>query len=208
MHKLRRRPVYVCDNCWTTFEFERYEKTFKPKKGEAYDLDQGSELVHLTDEEYKKINDAIGSFRSCYCSECLSEARVKTARKNGEPDPYPVFERTLMNVERINDIGKMLVEKFALESRANPLTLRVEPPIILFPGRHTRPFSISLYYIDSKDTQDAIIKTVVDFLEPLSLDQFKITFLEAENFIKTGNKLGFSVSRGEEIIWREEHVNC
>lgn len=199
--------IEVCEDCWQKHNLDKFRHFAEVPFDELLDMDE--EKANLMEDEWTKIYNSIN--RRGLCIQCIAEVKVKQARRNNEPLPFPVFEKTLTENQRelVEELEKNLLETFHFQKSARCITHYENfPAVFVRTGGFTYPLSIKIYYILAEQEQNEIIEFVKTFLQQTDLNQAKIQFWEAESWIKNKTELGFSYHQGEEKLLREVYLNC
>ena len=200
--------ILVCEKCWEKHSLDRFQLYLDMSFDEFLNLD--NEKADLIGEEWDEVYCAVG--RQGWCIECVAEIIVRQARKNGEPDPFPIYEKTFTQLyqERVDELKKSLTDNFLFQKSIYwESYFQNCPAIFLQSGSFTRPLTIQIYYVTSEIEQNPIIKFIDKFLSQTELNQAKIVFLESENWIRTDNSTGtVSFHRGEEKVLKTVFLNC
>jgi hypothetical protein len=200
--------IYVCDECWAKHNLDRFQPFSTITSDEFLDMDE--EKADSIEQSWSEIYNAVN--RKMWCCQCIAEIEIKYARNNGKSDPFPVYEKTLtqLHQEEIDEIENSLIANFEFQKSVSPHNYDQNDLAVFFnAGAYTCPLTIQIYYILSKEKQERIIEFLNNALNRTELNQAKIIFLEAENWIETKNEhIIRSVHRGEEIILRDLSLNC
>jgi hypothetical protein len=182
-----------------------------------YGLSQFENCPCLWDHPDQKVEDAYFEIyerlegRRVKCAECVAAAEVAQARKDGRPDPFPVFERTLTENHRetLDRLKAHLIRNFDFQFSA------VEPDgkkraVFVKGGHYRQPLTVTVYYITAANGQERIASLVANFLAEYELNQCRIRFLEAEVWTTWVNvaKRASGGYRGQETLLREIFMNC
>jgi hypothetical protein len=191
--------VLVCDICLGRFHLGEFRNHPGIVCKEPLEIDDA--LVEKFIRTYQRIESL-----TARCAECIAAAQVAQARRDGRPDPFPVYEKTLTSHHR------RLVKKLDRHLRRNFNFQRsiVDPEywewaLFMKPGHYTRPLTVIVYYVIDPAEQDHIVALVSEFLEGRRRNQAKVEFYEAEVWNETGEGGGY---RGEEKLLREVSLNC
>jgi hypothetical protein len=164
------------------------------------------ELTDAYQEIYERLEG-----RHVRCVECVAAAQVCQARKEGRPDPFPVYERTLTYNHRevLGQLEGYLVRNFKFQ-RSTIGPDKRKPAVFVQAGDYRQPMTVKAYYVTKAQDQDRIASLVTNFLRGVELNQCKMLFLEAEVWHTWSNpEKGVSGGyRGEEKPLREIYVNC
>jgi hypothetical protein len=192
--------LIVCEGCLFKFGLAQFE--FRPSF-----LDyQEDELVAAYEASYERLEG-----RRVECIECVAAAEVSQARREGKPDPYPVYEHTLTSNHHatLDGLKEYLARNFKfrhtiIEPDGRKLAMFVES------GHYRKPMTVKVYYVMSAQEQDLIVSLVTNFVKNVELNQCRVVFLEAEVWNTWSNpEKGVSGgSRGPEKLLREVFVNC
>jgi hypothetical protein len=158
------------------------------------------------EEAYKRLEG-----RRVGCAECVAAAEVSQARKEGRPDPYPVYERTLTHNQRkvLDDLKQYLARNFIFP-RSSIGSDRDKPALFIEERNYRWLMTVKVYYVMDAQEQDRIAGLVADFLRKVERNQCRLIFLEAEVWHTWSNpEKGISGAyRGQEKLIREIFVNC
>jgi hypothetical protein len=191
--------LIVCEECLSKCGLSQFEH--RPSWFDSQD----DELFEAYGKAYELLDG-----RQCRCMECVAAVEVSQARKEGRPDPYPVYERTLTSNHHatLDDLKDYLARKFKfrhtiIEPDGHRLALFVEG------GNYRKPMTVKVYYVIDANEQDLIVSLVTDFIKDIELNQCRIVFLETEVWNTWSNpEKGVSGgSRGPEKLLREVFVN-
>lgn len=200
--------IEVCDICWQKYDLDRFQHFSEISLDEFLDLD--NEKAKSLKDEWRNVYDSVN--RRGWCVQCIAEVKVKQARRNNEPLPFPVFEKTLTENQRelVEELKKNLLETFHFQKSVRCLIPYENfPAVFVQTGAFTYPLSIKIYYILAEKEQNEIIEFVKTFIQQTELSQARIAFWEAESWIKTENRFGlYSYHQGEEKLLREVYLNC
>jgi len=168
------------------------------------------ELLELPDKEIDRIESIISKKynlipnRRQICIECVKMIQLNQASKSGKTDPFEAFENTLTYKERdtINELEKTLINsyKFKKSQEENFKTLYVTT------GTISKPLTIEIYYVTEPSDQEKILRTINSFFDSIDLKQRVIRFYKEENFTLNRTENSYSISKGNEIIIREDIV--
>jgi hypothetical protein len=200
--------ILVCEECWNKHNLDRFQTYLKMSFDDFLDLDE--EEAKPIEEEWDKVYQTVN--RKGWCIQCVAEIRVKQARKKGEPEPFPTYERTLTQLqqEKIDELKASLLTNFKFQNSVDVKIYRQEhSAVFLQAGSFTSPLTIKIYYVFSEKEQSLILDFVNELLSKTESNQAKIMFLESENWIKTEHPSGtISHFKGEEKILKEVYLNC
>lgn len=145
------------------------------------------------------------------CGECVAAAEVAQARREGRPDPYPVYERTMTSHHEAELEALLAVLLKSFQFRPSLVWLGIpryddHPAVFVSGGGYREPLGVKTYYVTEPGDQDQIIDLVSRFLAGRELDQAMIEFYEAENW--TTGPDGLGGSRGEEKLLRRTFLHC
>jgi hypothetical protein len=195
--------LLVCEECLHKYHLERFEDNVLAAKG-IFRIWDNDELLEAYFEAYEQIQD-----RTVHCSECIAVAKVEQARRNGEDDPFPTYDKTLNShsIEVIKELQNLLIENFHFQESIvveNHLAIYVEP------GAYTYPLTVKIYYVTVDAEQNRIVNFIDDFFRGHELNQVKIEFFEAEVWETWSNpeKGTSGGKRGEEKLLRKVYLNC
>ena len=126
-------------------------------------------------ERFQKNQDFEWTF---HCNQCIAVAKVEQARRNGEDDPFPVYEKTLT----LNHIE--IIEELRIQVMENCRSTINDPhgfAVSAKPGAYTYPMTIWIGWIPADEDEDKQIVSFIDaFLQGQELNQAKIEFLHKE----------------------------
>lgn len=192
--------LLVCKECFHRYGLSQFENC--PRLWEHPD--------EKLEDAYFEIYDRLEG-RRVECAECVAAAEVAQARKDGRPDPFPVFERTLTanHRETLDRLEAHLIRNFDFQLSA------VRPDgkkrAVFVEGGHYRlPLTVTAYYVTAADEQERIASLIANFLAEFELNQCKACFFEAEVWITWVNveKHVSGGRRDEETLLREIFLNC
>lgn len=165
------------------------------------DLMDTSDIPDLTLDEYLNLPNeyqfSIESIEQKYemipnrrpfCVHCADEVHLLTCRKKGIPDPFQVFEHTLLyqDLEDIFELRRLLSTNFDfLDSIRFPKTN--EPALFVIPGTIRKPLEICIYYVTNTSHQRRILAFIDDYFEKKPLYQRKVIFYLEEIPIRKRN---------------------
>jgi hypothetical protein len=143
--------IIVCDAC-----LQRYGLECNPRPIRDKDLDLRDEDVDLIGEVYEKFRRIEG--QTIRCIECIATAQVAQARRDGQPDPFPVYERTLTShqkqlIQQLRDLPAREIE--FKRSVVHPE--RSEGALFLTAGTYTRPLTVTTYCLVDPARQDHVV---------------------------------------------------
>lgn len=210
--------IRICDECWKTHDLDNFQEFSEIDMEEFLDLPD--EIAKKTEDKWNKVYDSIN--RCCWCIQCIAEVQIKQARRNGELEPFPVFEKTL-NLEyrdKIAELENLLIETFKFQKyrfsnqphyKAADCSLihKDRPAIYISAGSVTYPLKISIHSIAAIVQQDEIIEFVREVFETEVYNQVKIEFQDDDSwaeFQSTDGILHYRSRQGE--ILREVFLNC
>ena len=205
--------MLVCDRCWEKYNLERYENHPDIVGNFFYEIEEDSPIT----KDYENIYNEMQ--RRIWCWQCIAEVQVSTARKNKEPDPFPVYEKTLNENQQdvINEFYKFLTTHFQFQQSTTQhfLTLKdlfLRNPLAVYirAGAYTYPLTLTIYYVVSEIEQEKIIQIVNEFFHNKELNQVKLEFYEAEiwDTISGINTEASGVRKGNEKLCNEVYLNC
>ncbi len=191
--------LLVCEECLQKYDLGKFKDC-----SSILDDDYDDDLVDAYFEAYEQLEG-----RQIECRECVAAAEVKQARKNGEPDPFPVYERTLNSNHRdILDLLKAhLTSNFKFQ---HSVVEKQEPACFIYGGGYREPLTVKVYYVTAETEQNYIIGLVKNFLADFELNQGRILFYEKEVWVTWSNpEQGTSGgSRGDERLLQNSFINC
>jgi hypothetical protein len=185
----------ICSKC--------YQGNLKQDSGQIT-LD---ELFELPEAEQDNLAGAMGSIysgleRRVVCAECFNQKRLDNARRAGKELPFEPYENTLMGREEevIEKLRTFLQSNFKFQKS---IVVDFEMDAFhLRSGGISYPFSIEFYYITKKEDQAFVLQLIDQFFESIPQKQRKISFYEAENWIRNTHPDGTSAHRGpEKLLW-------
>ena len=212
MHRLEFwGMILVCDDCWGNYDINKFENNPEIKGKNYFDIDSELDENSRVFKEYVEFQQALNKNLFGWCLQCIKVIKVKTARRKGEADPFPTFEKTLTVVQQeiVNKLYEKLMKNFQFQNSVywKP-QLQDRPAISVSAGAFTYPLTITIYYVVSENEQNRIIEFVKKFLSRIEFNQGKIIFFETENWTSEKNQFGLlNWYRGEEKILREVHLN-
>lgn len=188
--------ITVCELCWKNQDLERFQNFAEISFDDFLDLEE--EKAKPMEDKWSQVYNSVN--RRAWCVQCIAEVCVNSARKKGEPDPFPVFDNTLSanQQDRIDMLEKDLTDHFKIPSSS----------LSTMSGAFTYPLTLTIYNCVDEKEQNDIVNFVGKFLEQTSLNQAKINFFEEKVWITTKTQLGFHHQRGEEKLLREVNLNC
>jgi hypothetical protein len=191
--------LLVCSQCLRKYGLEQFER----RRSYIEEPDDG--LIDAYEKSYECLEE-----RRQGCAECVAAAEVAQARKDGKPDPFPVYERTLTANQQatLYELKACLLLNFKFQPSVRDADRRT-PAMFLAGGNYRWPMTLTIYYITVPEEQDRIASLVANFLRGMELNQGKIIFFEAEVCITKSNYgAGTSHSyRGHEVLLREIYLN-
>ncbi|MCP4215719.1 MAG: hypothetical protein GY765_13785 [bacterium] len=197
--------LLVCEACLRKYHLERLEGIEPANKGIS-SFWENEELLEEYFEAYDQVPD---SDRNIRCSECVAVAKVEQARRNGEDDPFPTYEKTLNshNSEIIQELKNLLMVNFQFR---NSIVIDNESSLRIAAGGYRYPLTVTIYYVTNEDDQNRIVNTIDVFFHDKELNQAKILFYEAEVWETHSNHEDGRIGgrRGEEKLAREVILNC
>lgn len=203
--------ILVCNECWENYEIEKFESHPELKGKSYFDIDDELDEDSPIFKKYVEVQEKLNKNLKGWCIQCIKEVKVKTWRREGKLDPFPVFERTLTEAqnETVIELEKNLVENFQFQNSLFWKTqFQDRPAISIRAGAFTYPLTVTIYYVVSEKEQNQIVKFVEGFLRQTELNQCRILFYEAENWTSEKNQFDLlNWHRGEEKILREVRLN-
>ena len=200
--------IIVCDKCWTAHNLDRFQKFIEMPLDEFLDLDD--EITKPVEVEWDKIYNSVNP--SPWCGECVAEVMVQDARRKNEPPLFQAFESTLTQKQKetVDELEQKLKDNFIFQKSVVWETrFQDRASVFVSAGAYSYPLTIQIYYKTDENEQNKIVQFVDDFLQKTKLNQAKIEFWEAENWIATENRFGLhNYHRGEEKLLREVYLNC
>jgi hypothetical protein len=195
--------LLVCQECLRNYDLANFKGLPSYFASELPDYD---DAVEAFTEIYERLEG-----RRVFCSECVAAAEVTQARREGRPDPYPVYERTLTENHReiLNELEAHLIDRVEFQfSKVNHAERR--KAVFVHGGNYRQPVTVTIYYVTTTDDQDFIVLLVANFLAKFELNQAKAVFFAEEVWITWSNpEKGTSGGRrGEEKLLRETFINC
>jgi hypothetical protein len=198
----------VCDECWKTHNLDNFQKFSEMSADEFLDLDEGK--AKPIEDKWEKVYNSID--RHVWCIECVKEVQIKQARRNNEPDPFCVFERTLTQKQKetIESLENHLIDNFKFEKSVYWESQNKDRPAVsVMAGAYSNPLTIKIYYYIDENEQNKIVDFVAGFLQNIEFNQARLEFWEAESWIATENQFGlYGYHRGGEKLLREVYLNC
>ncbi|MGO9487161.1 MAG: hypothetical protein ACLPX9_21735 [Rhodomicrobium sp.] len=192
--------LLVCEECFRGYNLQQFEN--RPRFWEHPD--------EQAEEAYLGIYERLEG-RRVKCAECVATAEVAQARRDGKPDPFPVFERTLTANHRevLEQLEAHLIHNFDFEPSIVEHQ-RKERAVFVQGGNYREPLTVTVYYVTAADKQEQIASLIADFLAAFELNQCRIRFFQAEIWITTYNaeKRPSGAYRGQETLLREIFLNC
>lgn len=206
--------VRVCEKCWQDYNMEYYETHPDIADKDFFDISEESPIFdEYHNEVYEKLK------RGGRCLQCLAEIEVNQARRNGIPDPFAVYEKTLgaNDDETIAALRHFLVSNFHFAQSAPVL-----PPfsaywdsgdhlaLFINHGAYTFPLIIKVYYVTIEAEQEHLLQLIREFLGQQTKNQAKVMFYEAEIWeLRTNPEFASTTLRkGAEKLLRKVWLNC
>jgi len=198
--------LLVCEDCLHKYHLEPLEDNSLALSDPLSDDERLDEIFH----ELEIFEHMEG--RATLCSECIAVAKVEQARRNGEIDPFPTYERTL-NSNHGNEIESFqtqLSANFKFAKSVRPFAKKNPFALFIKPGAYTYPLTVMIYYVTSESQQEQIIQFIIEYFRWKDLNQVKVQFYEAEVWkLKSNPETGISsAERGMEKLLREVCLNC
>ena len=173
--------------------------------------------LHLSEDAFEKqLNRIDKKLKKIttrgICIQCYDELQVTHHRKAGLPDPFPVYENTLVYQDRdqIQQLEAYLKTYFTFPEFRYSIFHQDQPDrsaIQVSKGNIRKPLSIDVYYITEQDQQQQLIQLVDTFFERIAKRQRLIRFYEKEDVIcKTLPNGGHSQERREGNVLREVEI--
>jgi hypothetical protein len=197
--------ILICEECWKKVDLDKFQPYLEMSFDEFLDLDD--EEVNKIEDEWHKVYESVKA--KTWCLQCIAEVKVNQSKRNGEPLPFPIYEKTLtqLQLELIKELEKNLTDNFEFQKSVVEHQNRLA--IFFNSGGFTRPLTIEIYYVIDETKQSEIVEFIDKFLSQTELNQAKIVFLEAENWIITEHPTGStSYHKDEEKILKEVLLNC
>ena len=192
--------LLVCSDCLTTHGFDAFvdlpSALPSPANQGNFDADEAVLIA------YEAACERLGTHKP-FCSSCVDEIEFQQARRDGRPDPFPVYERTLtsLNQDLIDTLERRLLDRFKFrESIVQKKTCALE----VYPGDYRRPLTLRTYYVVDPEDQRRIVDAVSSFLRDQQLNQARVQFWEAEAWTQTKVR-GW---RGAEKLLHSVDLNC
>jgi len=203
--------ILVCDNCWRDYDIEKFENHPELKGKSFFDIDDEFDENSSIYKEYGNVQQKLNENLRGWCLQCIKEVEVKTTRRKGKVEPFPVFEKTLTvtQQETVDRLFEELIKNFQFQNSVYwKAQFQNRPAVSVSAGAFTYPLTITIYYVISEGEQNQIIEFVKNFLLQTEFNQIKIIFYEAEIWASEKNQFGLlNWHRGEESILREVHLN-
>ena len=167
--------ILICEVCWKNYDIEKFESHPELKGKSYFDIDDEFDENSPIFKEYVEVQQRLNKNLRGWCLQCISEVKVKTARRRGENDPFLVFENTLTVIQQeiVNKLYEELTEKFQFQDSIYwKSQFQNRPAISINTGAFTYPLTITIYYIVSDDEQNQIIEFIKNFLLQTEFNQF------------------------------------
>jgi hypothetical protein len=207
-HQFHRIEIFgvmlVCEECLRKYKLAGFEGY--PSWIEAERPDE--ELDKAVDAYLEKYERLIG--RRAFCSECVAAAEVAQTRREGGPDPFPVYERTFTanHSEALGELKEHLATSFEFRySVVNP----AERAVFVSGGNYRQPMTVTIYYVTMPNEQDFIVSLVRNFVARSERNQVRVIFFEAEvwtTWLSPKKPASGGGRRGKETLLREIFLNC
>jgi hypothetical protein len=196
--------LLVCEECWHAYGLQQFANC--PNWAESNFEHPNDEVLDAYFEIYERLEG-----RRVECAECVAAAEVTQSRRDGKPDPFPVFERTLTENRRdvLDRLEAHLIRNFAFKPSIVE-HFRKEQAAFVHGGNYRRPLAVTVYYVTVRDDQDRIASLAADFLAAFELNQCLLQFFETEVWTtwfnaETRTSGGY---RGKETLLGEIYLNC
>ena len=114
------------------------------------------------------------------CEQCIAVVQVEQARRNGEDDPFPVYEKTLNShhTEVIEALRIQTMENFRsiinVAKSVSSYAVEAEPGTLFY------PLTIRINWVATEDQQKQIVSFIDAFMQSQELNQAKILFFDKE----------------------------
>jgi hypothetical protein len=194
--------LLLCRECYLNNGFDQF-RDYKCNNLPRHEWPETDETVlDKFEDAYKTLEGRRG-----YCAECVAAIQVNQARKDGEKDPFPIYEKTMTSHDqvRIQALADYLTRHFDFQGS---IVTKTKVAAFVTPGNYRQPTTVKIYYVLDQHQQDKIILLTSDFLKDLPLNQAKVEFWEAEKWTAWKTKNGTAGSRGKEVLQREAYLNC
>jgi hypothetical protein len=196
--------LLVCEECLHQYHLERFENNSLALGHGIFGILEDEELTDAFFDIYEQFQE-----RTVRCSQCIAVAKVEQARKNGEPDPFPTYDKTLNShdLEIVEELYHFLTTNFRFQKSTvvdNRFAVFIEP------GGYTYPLTVKIYYVRAESAQSQVVNLIDNFFQGQELNQVKVKFLEAEVWeTRVNPETGLSSGkRGEERLLKEVLLNC
>ncbi|OJJ22047.1 hypothetical protein BKI52_08390 [marine bacterium AO1-C] len=181
-------------------------------KGMTFD-----DQLNMSEDAFEKQLEIIGEKHrqittKSICILCYDELQVMHHRKSSLPDPFPVYENTLVYQDRnqVKQLEDYLKTHFTFPKFRYSIFHQGQPDksaIQVSRGNIRKPLSIDVYYITEHGQQQQLIQLVDTFFERIAKKQRLIRFYEKEDVIcKTLPNGGHSQERREGNVLREVEI--
>ena len=144
--------------------------------------DAFEEQLNRIDKKQKEITT------KSMCIHCYDELQVTHHRKAGIPDPFPVYEHTLLYEDRdqIKQLEAYLKAHFTFPKFQYSIFHQNQPDrsaIQVFKGNIRKPLCIDVYYVTDQAQQQQLVQLIGIFFERVTKKQRLIRFYEKEEVI-------------------------
>ncbi len=194
--------LLVCDECLHKYHLEPFQKYTPLLDGRFHDIPD--DVLEAYFHAYKQMQH-----NAVRCSECVAVARVEQARRNGEPDPFPTFGRTLTShdSEEIEELRKTVTEQFHFRESVVDDN---HDAVFIYPGNYTQPLTIVCYYVKSESEQNRIVAFIQSLFKDHEWNQVRVRFLESEVWHTLTSPVHGATGRqrGDEVLLNEVLLNC
>ncbi len=120
--------LLVCEECWHRYDLRQFENC----EGDFETFDD--KILDAFYAVYERLEG-----RRVECAECVAAAEVAQARRDGKPDPFPVYERTLTANHRdaLDQLEAHLIRNFDFKPSIVE-TYRKRPTVFVQGGQYRR----------------------------------------------------------------------
>ncbi|BDS11533.1 hypothetical protein [Aureispira anguillae] len=199
--KIYTLPIWdlkVCKDCYEKHAIHKLEdlKDLFFCDLPEMEVSQAIKIEKRTYPIYEKID------RQIYCLECINEARLHQARKDGNKEPFTPYEKTLIYKDKpkIDELKALLKSKFTFKKVwVDELGLELSSCLIV-PGSISYPLKVIIHHIEDQYTQNRILDTIDSFLKSKKLKQ-RVVFFYKEYVFESGNN---AFQKGKEVLLRKE----
>jgi hypothetical protein len=176
--------VEVCNHCFQRHNLSRFEVEPYPEWDEHWAT---YDLLHADSEGH--------------CLVCVAAAELAAARREGRPDPFPAYERTLtfLQSEIVEKLDAILLRSFDFRRSVVDSNHRA---LSVCHGSITYPLTVTVYYVTDREQQDAILQCIANFFKDVQQRQYRVQFLRSENWGPVAEHSG-TWGRGPEEIIRD-----